>query len=134
MGHFLKSRIYSDVTGLRYIVQPCLLFTTPAFFRHPLSSPPFRPFSPLSLPDPLLYLVSCSTCCQVQAVVPYNTNTLNPKFSCCRYSLEVSVTDSWLEHHEFEPSTAEDSPCTGGWCPLNILNGRTQTFSRWCGV
>ncbi|GFT73235.1 hypothetical protein TNCV_459541 [Trichonephila clavipes] len=32
MGHFLKSRIYSDVTGLRYIVQPCLLFTTPAFF------------------------------------------------------------------------------------------------------
>ncbi|GFV35835.1 hypothetical protein TNCV_1930471 [Trichonephila clavipes] len=32
VGHFLKSRIYSDVTGLRYIVQPCLLFTTPAFF------------------------------------------------------------------------------------------------------
>ncbi|GFX66872.1 uncharacterized protein TNCV_999111 [Trichonephila clavipes] len=32
MGHFLKSRIYSDVTGLRYIVQPCQLFTTPAFF------------------------------------------------------------------------------------------------------
>ncbi|GFW14392.1 hypothetical protein TNCV_3328051 [Trichonephila clavipes] len=32
MGHFLKSRIYCDVTGLRYIVQPCLLFTIPAFF------------------------------------------------------------------------------------------------------
>ncbi|GFX90011.1 hypothetical protein TNCV_887091 [Trichonephila clavipes] len=31
MGHFLKSRIYYDVTGLRYIVQPCLLFTSPAF-------------------------------------------------------------------------------------------------------
>ncbi|GFW91822.1 hypothetical protein TNCV_3400821 [Trichonephila clavipes] len=31
MGHFLKSRIYSDVTGLRSIVQPCLLFTTPVF-------------------------------------------------------------------------------------------------------
>ncbi|GFX29164.1 uncharacterized protein TNCV_3216991 [Trichonephila clavipes] len=25
--------------GLRYIVQPCLLFTTPAFLRHPLFSP-----------------------------------------------------------------------------------------------
>ncbi|GFS85795.1 hypothetical protein TNCV_2973381 [Trichonephila clavipes] len=35
MGHFLKSRIYCDVTGLRYIVQPCLLFTTPAFFSSP---------------------------------------------------------------------------------------------------
>ncbi|GFV01870.1 hypothetical protein TNCV_4978221 [Trichonephila clavipes] len=44
MGHFLKSRIYSDVTGLPYIVQPCLLFTTPAFFAN-LTSLPFRPFS-----------------------------------------------------------------------------------------
>ncbi|GFX11375.1 hypothetical protein TNCV_2804361 [Trichonephila clavipes] len=41
MGHFLKSRIYRDVTRLRYIVQPCLLFTTPAFFvtRSDLFSP-----------------------------------------------------------------------------------------------
>ncbi|GFX93217.1 uncharacterized protein TNCV_4760961 [Trichonephila clavipes] len=44
MGHFLKSRIYRDVTGLRYIVQPCLLFTTPGFFRHPLSSSPVPTF------------------------------------------------------------------------------------------
>ncbi|GFV54624.1 hypothetical protein TNCV_3578781 [Trichonephila clavipes] len=73
MGHFLKSRIYSDVTGLRYIVQPCLLFTTPAF-----SSPPsplsFRAFSPPSLPDPFLYIVSRLTCCQVQAAVPYSVH------------------------------------------------------------
>ncbi|GFW06071.1 tubulin--tyrosine ligase-like protein 12 [Trichonephila clavipes] len=63
MGHFLKSRIYRDVTGLRYIVKPCLLFTSPAF-SVTLSSLPFRPFSPLSLPDPFLYIVSRSTCCQ----------------------------------------------------------------------
>ncbi|GFV60694.1 uncharacterized protein TNCV_4180301 [Trichonephila clavipes] len=59
MGHFLKSRIYSDVTGLPYIVQPCLLFTTPAFFVTAPSSLPFRPFSPPSLPDPFfLYRLS----------------------------------------------------------------------------
>ncbi|GFX36632.1 hypothetical protein TNCV_3537561 [Trichonephila clavipes] len=47
MGHFLKSRIYSDVTGLPYIVQPCLLFTTPAFFRpRPFFSPVLTFFSP----------------------------------------------------------------------------------------
>ncbi|GFX24275.1 uncharacterized protein TNCV_1366541 [Trichonephila clavipes] len=76
MGHFLKSRIYSDVTGLPYIVQPCLLFTTPAFFAN-LTSLPFRPFSPPSLLDPFLYIVSRSTCCQVQAAVPY---TVVPDF------------------------------------------------------
>ncbi|PRD22359.1 UNVERIFIED_CONTAM: Protein Asterix [Trichonephila clavipes] len=46
-------------------------FHDPGFFRHPLSSLPFRPFSPPSLPDPFLYIVSRSTCCQVQAAVPY---------------------------------------------------------------
>ncbi|GFT09767.1 ig-like domain-containing protein [Trichonephila clavipes] len=40
-------------------------FHDPGFFRHPLSSLPFRPFSLLSLPDPFLYIVSRSTCCQV---------------------------------------------------------------------
>ncbi|GFU63906.1 transposable element Tcb2 transposase [Trichonephila clavipes] len=81
MGHFLKSRIYSDVTGLPSIVQPCLLFTTPVFFAT-LSSLPFRPFSPPSLPDPFLYIVPRSTCCQVQAAVPY-TPHLRVKFAPC---------------------------------------------------
>ncbi|GFU96681.1 integrase catalytic domain-containing protein [Trichonephila clavipes] len=48
-------------------------FSRPRLFSS-LSPPSFRPFLPLSLPDPLLYLVSCSTCCQVQAVVPYKVN------------------------------------------------------------
>ncbi|GFX84259.1 la-related protein 4 [Trichonephila clavipes] len=39
-------------------------------------------FPPLSLPDPLLYLVSRSTCCQVQAAVPY-TPHLRVKFAPC---------------------------------------------------
>ncbi|GFX84254.1 la-related protein CG11505 [Trichonephila clavipes] len=56
-------RIYCDVTGLRYIVQPCLLFTTPAFFVTLSSLVPT--FPPLLLPDPL-YLVSRSTCCQAR--------------------------------------------------------------------
>ncbi|GFT83001.1 hypothetical protein TNCV_4671 [Trichonephila clavipes] len=71
MGHFLKSSIYCDVTGLRYIVQPCLLFTTPAFFVTLSLLSRSALFLPPSLPDPFLYIVSRSTCCQVQAAVPY---------------------------------------------------------------
>ncbi|GFV01443.1 uncharacterized protein TNCV_2960371 [Trichonephila clavipes] len=37
----------------------------PVFFSTALFSLPFRPFSPPSLPDPFLYIVSRSTCCQV---------------------------------------------------------------------
>ncbi|GFX32675.1 hypothetical protein TNCV_888131 [Trichonephila clavipes] len=32
----------------------------------------------------------------------------------------VKVTDSWLMCHEFEPSAAEDLPCRGGRCSLNL--------------
>ncbi|GFU66953.1 hypothetical protein TNCV_4296051 [Trichonephila clavipes] len=35
-------------------------------------------------------------------------------------SLVVEVTDLWLESHEFEPSSAEDPPCRGGRCTLNL--------------
>ncbi|GFV19162.1 hypothetical protein TNCV_3223801 [Trichonephila clavipes] len=35
-----------------------------------------------------------------------------------RGSLVVKVT--WLTCHEFEPSTAEDPPCRGGQCTLNL--------------
>ncbi|GFV01510.1 hypothetical protein TNCV_2961041 [Trichonephila clavipes] len=48
-----------------YFSRPLVFFATALF------SPPFRPFSPPSLPDPFLYIVSRSTCCQVQAAVPY---------------------------------------------------------------
>ncbi|GFU00638.1 hypothetical protein TNCV_4818051 [Trichonephila clavipes] len=48
-----------------------------------------------------------------------------------RSSLEVKVTDSWLECHELEPSTAEDPPCWGR-STLNLL--RAQTSSPWWGV
>ncbi|GFY05622.1 hypothetical protein TNCV_4402891 [Trichonephila clavipes] len=59
-----------------------LYFSQPRFSSPPLSLslPPFRPFSPLSLPDPSLYIVSRSTCCQVQAAVPY-TPHLRVKFA-----------------------------------------------------
>ncbi|GFS93589.1 hypothetical protein TNCV_2590661 [Trichonephila clavipes] len=39
----------------------------PLSSRHPLSSLPFRPFSPPSLPDPFLSIVSRSTCCQISS-------------------------------------------------------------------
>ncbi|GFX58371.1 protein Asterix [Trichonephila clavipes] len=57
-------------------------FHDPGFFFAAPSSLPFRPFSPPSLPDPFLYLVSRSTCCQVQAAVPY-TPHLRVKFAPC---------------------------------------------------
>ncbi|GFU93960.1 hypothetical protein TNCV_2540151 [Trichonephila clavipes] len=83
MGHFLKSRIYCDVTGLRYIVQPCLLFTTTAFFRHHTSLLPVPTFSSFVVARSFsLYIVSRSTCCQVQAAVPY-TPHLRVKFAPC---------------------------------------------------
>ncbi|GFU40567.1 hypothetical protein TNCV_3229671 [Trichonephila clavipes] len=33
----------------------------------------------------------------------------------------VKATDSWLECHEFETCAAEDPPCRGGRCKLNLL-------------
>ncbi|GFU80743.1 hypothetical protein TNCV_514701 [Trichonephila clavipes] len=47
-------------------------FSRPRLFSSLSLSLPFRPFSPPSLPDPFLYIVSRSTCCQVQAAVPYS--------------------------------------------------------------
>ncbi|GFU20717.1 hypothetical protein TNCV_3176541 [Trichonephila clavipes] len=38
--------------------------------------------------------------------------------------LVVKVTDSWLVCHEFKPSTAEDPPCRGGRCTLNVSRVR----------
>ncbi|GFS84382.1 hypothetical protein TNCV_4605892 [Trichonephila clavipes] len=35
-------------------------------------------------------------------------------------TLVVKVTDSWMACHEFEPCTAEDPPCRGGRCTLNM--------------
>ncbi|GFU57557.1 hypothetical protein TNCV_3637191 [Trichonephila clavipes] len=40
--------------------------------------------------------------------------------SCGRGSLDVKVMNSWSACHEFEPSTAEDPPCRGCRCTLNI--------------
>ncbi|GFV32489.1 hypothetical protein TNCV_1677751 [Trichonephila clavipes] len=37
-----------------------------------------------------------------------------------RGRLEVKVTNSWLECHELEPSTAEDPPCRDSRCWLNL--------------
>ncbi|GFV88631.1 hypothetical protein TNCV_1244411 [Trichonephila clavipes] len=39
---------------------------------------------------------------------------------CGRSSLVIKVTDSWPACHEFESSTAEDPPCRGRRCMLNI--------------
>ncbi|GFV84420.1 hypothetical protein TNCV_5006841 [Trichonephila clavipes] len=36
------------------------------------------------------------------------------------FSLVVKVTDSWLVCHELKPSTAEDPPCRGDRCMLNM--------------
>ncbi|GFS53947.1 hypothetical protein TNCV_3761671 [Trichonephila clavipes] len=48
-------------------------FHDPGFFFAAPSSLPFRPFlSPVVARSPSLYLVSRSTCCQVQAAVPYS--------------------------------------------------------------
>ncbi|GFU03356.1 hypothetical protein TNCV_3338691 [Trichonephila clavipes] len=37
-----------------------------------------------------------------------------------RGSLVVKETDSWLTFHYFEPCTAEDPPCRGNRCTLNM--------------
>ncbi|GFU59712.1 hypothetical protein TNCV_3186721 [Trichonephila clavipes] len=46
----------------------------------------------------------------------------NLEIRCCCSSLVVKVkfTDSWPVSHEFEPSAAEDPPCRGGRCTLNM--------------
>ncbi|GFU43097.1 hypothetical protein TNCV_109191 [Trichonephila clavipes] len=43
-----------------------------------------------------------------------------PRVSGGRGSLVVMVMDLWLACHEFEPSTAEDPPCSAGRCKLNM--------------
>ncbi|GFV79923.1 hypothetical protein TNCV_2258691 [Trichonephila clavipes] len=58
------------------VVQPYLLFTTPGFSPPAFSLSPVPTSSPLSLPDPSLYIVSRSTCCQVQAAVPYKSDII----------------------------------------------------------
>ncbi|GFW73686.1 piggyBac transposable element-derived protein 4 [Trichonephila clavipes] len=35
-------------------------------------------------------------------------------------SQEINATDSWSAGHEFDPPTAEDPPCRGSRCKLNI--------------
>ncbi|GFW06502.1 hypothetical protein TNCV_2188351 [Trichonephila clavipes] len=55
------------------VVQPYLLFTTPGFSSPPLSSPR-SDLSPPSLPDPFLYIVSRSTCCQSSFLVRDTTS------------------------------------------------------------
>ncbi|PRD28210.1 UNVERIFIED_CONTAM: hypothetical protein NCL1_33124 [Trichonephila clavipes] len=54
-----------------------------------------------------------------------------------RGSLVVMVTDSLPLCHEFEPSTAEDAPCRGGRCMLNLsMLKRTpigvEVRRKWC--
>ncbi|GFV45034.1 hypothetical protein TNCV_907811 [Trichonephila clavipes] len=46
-------------------------------------------------------------------------------------SLVVKITDSWPACHDFEPSTAEDTPCRGA---VHIKSVDAQTSSHWCGV
>ncbi|GFT59038.1 hypothetical protein TNCV_186311 [Trichonephila clavipes] len=41
----------------------------------------------------------------------------------------MKVMDSWPACHEFEPCTAEDSPCRRA---MHIKSVEAQTFSRWC--
>ncbi|GFW04168.1 hypothetical protein TNCV_2669331 [Trichonephila clavipes] len=43
-------------------------------------------------------------------------------------NLRIKVIDSCQAGHEFEPSTAEESPCSGGGYV------QAQTSSRWCDV
>ncbi|GFT90412.1 hypothetical protein TNCV_3012091 [Trichonephila clavipes] len=59
-------------------------FYDPGFFATALILSPVPTFfSPLSLPDPSLYIVSRSTCCQVQVVVPYRPHLRVVKFAPC---------------------------------------------------
>ncbi|GFW13129.1 hypothetical protein TNCV_3330611 [Trichonephila clavipes] len=45
---------------------------------------------------------------------------IGPELEGDRGRLVVKVTDSWPAYREFEPSTAEDPPCIGGRCTLNV--------------
>ncbi|GFX17805.1 DUF4817 domain-containing protein [Trichonephila clavipes] len=47
-----------------------------------------------------------------------------------RGSLVMKVTDSWPACREFEPSTAEDSPCRGGRYTLNMSTFECPTVAR----
>ncbi|GFW78772.1 hypothetical protein TNCV_4261941 [Trichonephila clavipes] len=46
------------------------------------------------------------------------------------WCLMVKVMDSWLSCHEFEPSTAEDPPCRGGRCTLNMSKFKRPTVGE----
>ncbi|GFX47174.1 transposable element Tcb1 transposase [Trichonephila clavipes] len=57
---------------------------------------------------------------------------------CGSGSLVDKATDSWLVIHEFEPRVAEDPPCRGGHCTLNLSRLKrppadleSKTDGRW---
>ncbi|GFV77576.1 uncharacterized protein TNCV_1071051 [Trichonephila clavipes] len=106
MGHFLKSRIYYDVTGLRYIVQPCLLFTTPVFFVT-LSSlvPTF--FSPVVARSSSLYRLSFDLLpgagsCSLQTISRKDTSADRVFFRLLHHITSGQGHRIVLVCHEFE--------------------------------
>ncbi|GFU23292.1 hypothetical protein TNCV_2559791 [Trichonephila clavipes] len=47
-------------------------------------------------------------------------------------SLVVKVTKSWLTCYELNPSAAEDSPCRGGQCMLNMMRLKRPSVGMVC--
>ncbi|GFS59920.1 hypothetical protein TNCV_3957191 [Trichonephila clavipes] len=63
-------------------------------------------------------------------VIGPGQSSLTSRRACGRDNRVIKVTDSWPACHEFEPSTAEDTPCKGA---MHVKSVETQTSSCSCG-